>query len=207
MGRVIVLRNRVRILVHVIVDATFCSLITCNLTGCKGTATEPDIGSETEEIRALDASWVSAGQSKNVDAWVAFYADDATVLPPNEPAATSREAIRKSVSELLMLPGLSIDWKPTRIEVARSGELAYLYGAYNLAWDDSSKRSTDKGKNVEIWKKQSDGQWKCVVDTWNSDLPPTPPRPSRAARAHLSRKWPLVPTFNNIHRNFQNRRE
>jgi uncharacterized protein (TIGR02246 family) len=175
MVRMKVLRNRVRVLVRAIADATLCSMIACNVSGCKGTARESDMDSETEAIRALDASWVMAGQSKNVDAWVAFYAEDATVLPPNEPVATSREAIRKSVSELLTLPGLSIDWKPTKVEVARSGELAYLYGAYNLAWDDSGKRATDKGKNVEIWKKQPDGRWKCIVDTWNSDLSPTPP--------------------------------
>lgn len=170
-----VLRNRVRALILAIAVATFCSLIACNVSGCKQTGRALDVDSEIEAIRALDASWVTAGQSKNVDAWVAFYADNATVLPPNEPAASSREAIRKSVSELLTLPGLSIDWKPAKIEVARSGELAYLYGAYNLAWDESGKRATDKGKNVEIWKKQPDGRWKCIVDTWNSDLAPSAP--------------------------------
>jgi uncharacterized protein (TIGR02246 family) len=175
MVRMKVLQNCLRTLVLAIANATFCLVIACNASGCREAPREPDIGSETEAIRALDASWLTAAQSKNVDAWVAFYAEDTTVLPPNEPVATSREAIRKSVSELLTLPGLSIDWKPAKIEVARSGELAYLFGAYSLAWDDGSKRATDKGKNVEIWKKQRDGRWKCIVDTWNSDLSPTPP--------------------------------
>jgi ketosteroid isomerase-like protein len=169
--RMIILRN----CIFGIADAMFCLLITCSMSGCKQNAKDADLGSETEAIRVLDASWVRAGQSKDVDAWVAFYANDAAVLPPNEPVATNREAIRRSVSELLTLPGLSIDWKPAKIEVARSGELAYLYGAYSLAWDDADKRATDQGKIVEIWKKQPDGLWKCVVDTWNSDLPPTPP--------------------------------
>ena len=52
--------------------------------------------------------------------------------------------------------------------------MAYLYGAYHLAWDEDGKRATDQGKNVEIWKKQLNGQWKCIVDTWNSDLPANP---------------------------------
>jgi hypothetical protein len=29
----------------------------------------------------------------------------------------------------------------------------------------------DTGKFVEVWKKQSDGKWKCTVDIFNSDLP------------------------------------
>ena len=172
-------RNRVRSLLFAIAGATFCLLITWSVSGCKEIAKQPDPASEAEAIRLLDSSWVTAGQSKDVDSWIAFYSEDAAVLPPNEPVATNREAIRKSVSELLTLPGLSIDWKPTRIEVARSGDLAYLYGAYHLAWDDSGKRATDKGKNVEIWKKQRDGHWRCVVDTWNSDLPPAPPPPTQ----------------------------
>ena len=174
-GRMMALRNGLHVLARVIAGATLCSVMVCNMSGCKEPPREPDIGSEAEAIRALDASWVAAGQSKNVDAWMAFYAADAAVLPPNEPVAASKDAIRKSVSELLMLPGLSIDWTPIKIEVAHSGELAYLYGAYNLAWDEGGKRATDKGKNVEIWKKLLDGRWKCIVDTWNSDLPPIPP--------------------------------
>jgi ketosteroid isomerase-like protein len=26
-------------------------------------------------------------------------------------------------------------------------------------------------KILEIWKRQPDGKWKCIVDTWNFDLP------------------------------------
>ncbi len=130
---------------------------------------------EEAAIRLADSYWVKAAQSKQVDAWMAFYADDAVVLPPNEKMATDKDGIRKSVGELLGLPGLSLRWEPTNVEVARSGDLAYLYGAYVLTFNDAKgKPVTDHGKNVEIWKKQGDGHWKCIVDTWNSDLPTEP---------------------------------
>ncbi len=63
------------------------------------------------------------------------------------------------------------------MEVARSGELAYLNGTYELTMNDASgKPANDRGKYVEVWKKQADGAWKCVADIWNSDLPaPAPP--------------------------------
>ena len=28
----------------------------------------------------------------------------------------------------------------------------------------------DKGKYIEIWRKQKDGKWKCTADIFNSDL-------------------------------------
>jgi ketosteroid isomerase-like protein len=87
-----------------------------------------------------------------------------------------RDSIRKSVSGLLGLPGLTISWQPTKVEVARGGDLAYVYGRYEVSFDEApGKRTTDRGKIVEIWKKQADGNWKCIVDTWNSDLPAAAP--------------------------------
>jgi ketosteroid isomerase-like protein len=150
------------------------------LFGCTS-ATPPDTQAADEAaIRRLDADWVKAAQSKQVDAWVAFYSGDAVVLPPNDKVATSKDSIRKAVGELLGLPGLAITWQPSKVEVARSGDLAYLYGAYEVSWNESDgKRTTDRGKNVEIWKKQPDGSWKCIVDTWNSDLPAVPSSPSK----------------------------
>ncbi len=123
-------------------------------------------------IRKLDAAWVKAAQSKRVDAWMAFYSGNAVVLPPNDKLATTRDAIRKLVGELLGPPGLAITWQPAKIEVARSGDLAYLYGTYEYSFNESvDRRTTDVGKILEIWKKQADGSWRCIVDTWNSDFP------------------------------------
>jgi uncharacterized protein (TIGR02246 family) len=127
-------------------------------------------------IRKLDADWVKTAAAKDVDAWVSFYANDVTVLPPNDRVMTDKATIRKTIRELLSLPGLDLSWEPMKVEVAKSGDIAYLYGAYSLTMTDAKgKPVADFGKNVEIWKKQADGSWRCIVDTWNSDLPATPP--------------------------------
>jgi ketosteroid isomerase-like protein len=130
-------------------------------------------------VRKADALWVNAAKSRNVDDWVAFYADDAVILPPNEKTASGKDSIRKVIGEMFAVPNVVIAWEPTKIEVAKSGDLAYLYGTYQMSWDDASGKSvTDNGKMVEIWKKQADGNWKCIVDTWSSDLPPAPAAPA-----------------------------
>jgi ketosteroid isomerase-like protein len=122
-------------------------------------------------IRKADTDWANAAQSKQVDAWVAYYSDDAAVLPPNEPIATGKESIRKAIGDFLALPGLSLKWSPSKVEVARSGDLGYSYGAYEMTINDPKGNPVnDKGKYVEVWKKQPDGTWKCAVDTFNSDL-------------------------------------
>lgn len=153
-----------------------CALALPLLSGC-AQAPPPDMRAKEEAtIREVDANWVKAAQTRQPDAWVAFYSPDAVVLPPNDKVATDAASIRKPIAELLALPELEISWEPTKVEVARSADIAYLYGVYKLSFTGpDGKRVGDQGKNIEIWKKQADGTWKCAVDSWNSDLPPTPP--------------------------------
>jgi uncharacterized protein (TIGR02246 family) len=140
-------------------------LFSCIASAADSTAIE-------QALRDLDAQWSAAAGSKDLDKTVSFYSDDAIVMPPNASAATTKEAIRKVWQDLLASPGLVIRWKTTKVEVAKSGDLACLSGTYDLTMNDASGKTTnDHGKYVEIWEKQADGKWKCGTDIWNSDLP------------------------------------
>ena len=134
-------------------------------------ASAADTKAIEQDLRDLDDQWSTAARAKDLEKTVSFYSADAIVMPPNAPAATSSEAIRKGWQDLLASPGLVISWKTTKVEVAKSGDLACLSGTYELTMNDaSSKPVNDHGKYVEVWEKQSDGKWKCGTDIWNSDL-------------------------------------
>jgi uncharacterized protein (TIGR02246 family) len=130
-------------------------------------------------LRDLDAQWSAAASAKDLDKTVSFYSDDAIVMPPNAPSATTRETIRSAWKEMLTTPGAAVSWKATKVEVAKSGDLACVSGTYEETTTDASgKPVNDRGKYVEVWEKQADGKWKCGADIWNSDLPATAPAPS-----------------------------
>ena len=136
-----------------------------------------------QSLRDTDAAWSKAAGSKDLDKTVSYYSDDATVLPPNAAAARTKEEIRKIWQDMLASPGLDISWKATKVEVAKSGDLGFVSGTYELTMNDASgKPVTDKGKYVEVWEKKSDGKWKCGTDTWNSDLPASTPAPGAEER-------------------------
>src|SRR6266487_3048890 len=132
---------------------------------------------QTEQaLRDADAQWSAAAGAKDLDKTVSFYSNDAIVMPPNASAATAQETIRKIWQDLLASPGLVISWKATKVEVAKSGDLACLSGTYELIMNDlSGKPVNDHGKYVEVWEKRADGKWKCGADIWNSDLPASAP--------------------------------
>jgi ketosteroid isomerase-like protein len=98
------------------------------------------------------------------------------VLPPNAAIATTKEEIKKIWQEMLANSGLVISWKATKVELAKSCDLGFVTGTYQLTMNDASgKPVNDRGKYVEVWEKHADGTWKCGTDTWNSDLPASPP--------------------------------
>jgi uncharacterized protein (TIGR02246 family) len=142
---------------------------------CSAPATGDNRAADAAAIQALDEQWSATAAKNDLEGTVAFYADGAVLLPPNAPIATDRKAIRESWAGLLG-PNTAVSWKVTEAEVAKSGDLGYLYGTYAVTIQDPKGGVPihDTGKIVEIWKKQADGKWKCIVDTYNSDLAAAP---------------------------------
>ena len=139
-------------------------------------------GGGEQAVRDTDEQWSKAAAAKDLDKTVSFYADDAMVLPPNEPAVTSKDGIRNLWKGFL--DSLTdISWKTTRVEMAKSGDMACLIGTYEMTMKDGTK---DKGKYCEVWEKQGGGKWKVDTDMFSSDLPATPattsPAPGAAVR-------------------------
>ena len=146
------------------------------------TSSAADTQAAEKTLRDLDAQWSAAAGAKDVDKTVSFYSNDAVVMPPNAPADTTKEAIRKGWQDLLATPGLLISWKTTKVEVAKSGDMAVLTGTYEMTMKDGSK---DNGKYCEVWQKKADGKWKVGIDMFSSDLPAQPassPGPGAAER-------------------------
>ena len=129
-------------------------------------------GADEQAVRDTDAQWSKAAAAKDLDKTISFYADDAVVLPPNQAAVTTKEGIR-NLWKGLIESVTSINWTATRVEMAKSGDMACLSGTYELTMNDGTK---DHGKYCEVWEKKG-GTWKCGTDIWNSDLPASTPTP------------------------------
>jgi ketosteroid isomerase-like protein len=102
-----------------------------------------------------------------------------------------KAAIREGWAKLMSSPGFNIDWQINKLEIARSGDVAYTIYAYQLASEGPDGRPvTDRGKDMAVWKKQVDNTWKMVADTFNSDLPLAVPANSSKITHHATRHRP-----------------
>jgi len=151
---------------------TGCVALLSFMWGC-ATPPPPDTRAADEQvIRENEAGALKAATAKDLEGLVSFYADDAAVFMPGAPIVTGKDAIRKTWAELFAAPGSSISFQPEKVEVSRSSDLAYCYGAYTLTVNDpKGKPITAKGSYVVVCKKQPDGKWKLVVDIGNTALP------------------------------------
>ncbi len=122
-----------------------------------------------EAVRAADAQWSQAAAANDVERTIAFYSDDALVMPPNGVMAKDKGAERKAWSEILG-PGTNLSWTAGKIVSSKGGDMVYDVGIYTLITNPAKgKQTTDGGKYLAVWKKQADGKWKAVAATWNSD--------------------------------------
>jgi len=137
----------------------------------------PDTRAADERaVREADAAWSKVAAAKDVEAYVGFLAEDASVFPPNAPMQTGKEARWKAASEMMASPEFALSWQVNKAEASRGGDLAYSAGTYEVTMKDAKgKPVSDRGKHVTVWKKQPDGKWKVVADIYNSDLPAPEP--------------------------------
>ena len=157
--------------------ALWCCVALILFASSCGQQTPPDTRAADEgAIRALDAQWSKTASARDLDGAVSYYSDDASLLSPNAPIASDKQSIRAAWASLLG-PDTSLSWQANKVEVSRSGDLAYIVGVYQLTMKDSKGRpAADNGKFVEVWKKQADGKWKVTADIFNSDVAaPAPP--------------------------------
>ena len=137
-----------------------------------------DLEADRKAILATDKPWMDAIAAKDVEKAISFWAEDAVVMPQGQPAVLGKIALRAWATEMMKIPGFNIRWVTTQVKVASGGDMAYALAktTTSLTGPDGKPMSIP-GKAVTVWRKEADGSWKCVVDTWNDEAPPAPPTP------------------------------
>ena len=143
------------------------------LAGCQPhgpAATVPSTQAQAAAIQSEADAWFKAIAAKDLEKTLSFYAADAQYLSAGRPAAATADERRKLWVEDFGTPGFSSDEATTRIEVARSGDLAYQQGTYASDMQNAQGQMTKStGKFLVVWKKQGDGKWKAIIDIDNAD--------------------------------------
>lgn len=147
-------------------------------TSCTPISTRLDIhDADIKAIKDDQNQWLKDFDSRDLDKIVSHFSEDAIVIDKGAPPAKGREEAKKLYKDAVADPASSLKFAPLRIEVAKSGDIGYVLGTYRAVGTVANTKRTaeDRGTYISIYKKQSDGSWKDVVDIGASEVPSPPP--------------------------------
>ena len=157
------------------------------LSSASACARSVNVEQERNALLALDREWSQT--TKDMNKFISYYAPDATAHPQGMPAATGSAAIMDAFMKMSSAPGFSLRWTPLRADVSAAGDVGYTVGTYEA----SMSGATEKGKYVEVWKKQSDGTWKVKEDIFNVDAAAGPPPSTPVMLSASGLAWGAAP--------------
>ena len=122
-------------------------------------------------IREIEIEAKKAAAVRDLERYICFYANDATLFWPGTPMVTGKDAIRELMNAFFAMPSFALSFQTLKIQVSQNGDLAYSYGINTVTLTDPKGNVVrDKGKYLTVYGKQPDGNWKVIADIGNSDL-------------------------------------
>jgi len=122
-------------------------------------------------IDAISPAFFAAVAARDSMTLGNMYADDAHLLAPNMPRTDGKDAIRHAWVDFMATPGMELTGTANTKLISEAGDMVVELGTYLFKWQDKGgKAQADTGKYVTVYKKVN-GEWKIVVDTFNSDVP------------------------------------
>lgn len=114
-----------------------------------------------ESLLEADRSFSKMAREKGLKAAFLHFADpEAILLRDGSEPIRGLEAIGKSFGP--EVPGFVLAWEPEFALVAESGELGYTLGHFQAL--DSEGKLLNKGSYTSVWKKNTKGEWKWLID-------------------------------------------
>lgn len=132
---------------------------------------EPDIDLEYEraELIRTDRDFSSYSQVNGpANAFREFLMEDALMLPAGALPVYGRE----NIYSMIKANGrnYSLIWEPRGCEISSAADMGYTWGIFIASLKSEGKPTKSyKGKYLNVWQKDEDGNWRVKVDAGNSN--------------------------------------
>lgn len=145
------------------------SLLLLSLFSCSYFEKKNYAEDNTDRMKMMDADRAFSKMSEEKgmkNAFLEYIDSNGVLLRPNHFPLLGADAIDFLIQQ--NDSSFTLKWQPKGGAVSISGELGYTYGLYALK--PTGKDTMIYGNYVSIWKKQSDGTWKFILDSGNEGI-------------------------------------
>jgi ketosteroid isomerase-like protein len=117
----------------------------------------------------LEAKFAQATTEGGGKAFATWFAEDGVTLSNGQAPVHGRDAIGKQAT--WSPKDYQLLWTPTDAVMSPSGDMGYTWGHYEgHSRDADGNAKVTTGRYLTIWRKESDGSWKVLLDS-SSDEP------------------------------------
>lgn len=118
-----------------------------------------------DELRAAEDEWQALWLAKDAQALAALYAEDGMRLPPDATRTVGRDAIEAMFEDEFAAGLENLQLEAT--DMGHDGNLGWIVGNSTIEFPMGDSMGTGTGNYVVVYRKEADGVWRIVVDTWN----------------------------------------
>ena len=122
-----------------------------------------------QDVENGEKLWLEAFNSGDAPGVAAMYTRDARLAAPNMETIEGSAAMVPFAQEMID-SGAKLGFGLTK--VYETPDLCVSVGTYEMTFP-ATTTPPDRGKFVEVWTRQSNGEWRIAEDIFNSDLPAT----------------------------------
>ena len=120
-----------------------------------------------EARQAIDkgnAQWIEAWDKADASLLARLFAEDGILLGRNGKIFKGPQQIFERQKPVMEGAGKGVKTTVTTVDLWLDGDTAYETGKYSYKYQEKGKPVSEEGRYVTIWKRQSDGSWKIIVD-------------------------------------------
>ncbi len=151
-----------------ITGTLLCLLVACAPQDTADSMATPDLDELNRSLMEADRAFNRATQQRGVDGWVSFFDVDGAMIQEGVGEVTGRDAIGAAMGSVFSTPDVSLIWEPSRAHASDDGTLGFTVGGFeSTSMGPNGESAVAHGIYVSIWRKQSDGSWKVIMDLGN----------------------------------------
>lgn len=125
--------------------------------------------SDEQSIHDTYKGWVDVTNKKDIEKWSTFLATSPYFHPADSPPLTNTEDILRYYARSFADPNFSLDCRQEFIDVSESGKMAWSRGECGVTFTGpDGVEANGNSRWLKVWIKQSDGSWRCRVNTWRN---------------------------------------
>lgn len=134
-------------------------LISCDKTEKK----EINMSEIKTAIAEGNGKYIQANEKGDASLFVSLFDNDGMIVHPNVDPIRGKEHIQGEVARIMSKSRFS-DWEMNSLSIHASGNLAYELIQYGCTLRPEGKNPIAlSGKYLMIWKQQTDGSWKILM--------------------------------------------